>query len=79
MSVAARFYVSEIRKTPTPVIGVTLMPVVRSTPLDGAEGNKSWSKYTPSGKIELNVSEGNAADWFESMLGKDVAITFDEV
>lgn len=80
MSVKARFYVNQIIKTPNPYIGVTLMPVVRAHGLPGAEGNVDWAKYTPSGKIEMNVStESKAAAWFEDHLGKDVSITFDEI
>jgi hypothetical protein len=75
MLVNARFYVQSISKhaqmTHTAVV---LMPVLKAT-----EDNISWSKYTPSGKIEMNVSnETGAAAWFESMLGKDIAITFEE-
>jgi len=80
MAVKARFYVSEIKKTPTDYLGVVLQPVIRATPLPGAESNKSWSKYTPSGRIEMNVSNATgAAQWFDDHLGKDVSITFDEV
>lgn len=89
MSVSARFYVSKIEKTPSDYIGVTLLPVTRSvqrTPEEIAADpsyrgfNGDWSKYTPSGKFEMNVSvESGAASWFEEHLGKDVAITFDEV
>lgn len=74
MSVTARFYVSEIRKTAADACGVTLLPVIRPT-----DDNIQWSKYTPSGKFEMNVTADGAREWFESRLGKDVAITFDEI
>jgi len=73
MAVSARFFVQQITKNASGYIGVQLMPAIKD------EVNKDWSKYTPSGKIEMNVSpETPAAAWFESMLGKDVAITFEE-
>jgi hypothetical protein len=74
MSVSARFYVSEITKRPTPATVVVLQPVLRAT-----EDNVSWSKFTPSGRIELSVSDPQAAAWFEGLLGSDVAISFSEV
>ena len=71
--VNARFYVSKITKhAQNTNIAVTLQPVIRNT-----ADNIAWSKYTPSGLFEMSVSkETDAADWFESMLGKDIAITF---
>ena len=86
MTVQARFYVSQITKQTNgapprlPLLAVTLLPVVRPHGAPGAEGNIDWAKYTPSGKIEITVTpETSAYEWFESMLGKDVAITFDDV
>jgi hypothetical protein len=80
MTVQARFYVSKIEKTPSDYIGVTLLPVVRAHGLPGAEGNIDWSKYTPSGNFQMNVSTSTgAAKWFEDHIGKDVAITFEDV
>lgn len=76
MSVRARFYVAKIEKNASNggggFMGVTLQPCVRPT-----NDNITWSKYTPSGKLEMNVTADGAGEWFESMLGKDVAITFD--
>lgn len=74
MSVSARFYVSTITKHAADNFAVTLLPVVRPT-----NDNIEWSKYTPSGKIEMSITADGAREWFESRLGKDVAITFDEV
>lgn len=80
MSVAARFWVQKITKQAVSQGNVTrlveLAPVVRPAPLDDGKGNVDWAKYTPSGSITLNVSQDGAGDWFEAMLGKDVAITF---
>lgn len=79
MSVKARFYVSQVTKhanggsTEQPR-AITLLPVVRPTP-----DNVEWSKYTPSGKIEMTVTAEPAASWFEDHLGKDVSITFEDV
>lgn len=86
MSVQARFYVSKVTKTPSDYVAVELLPVTRSVPKppEGSAGyvgyNTDWSKYTPSGKLEMNVSiETGAAVWFENRIGKDVAITFEDV
>lgn len=73
MSVTARFYVQQITKIASGYIAVQMMPATRG------EENKAWAHYTPSGKIEMNISPDTAAGpWFESMLGKDVTITFAE-
>lgn len=73
--VRARFWVREIAKYGnTDNVKVTLAPVTRST-----SDNVEWSKYTPSGEITLQVTAEGAQRWFEERLGKDVAITFDDV
>lgn len=73
MSVQARFYVTQVVKNASGYIEAQLRPVIRG------EANKDWSHYTPSGSIQMNVSpDTDAGRWFESMLGKDVAITFEE-
>jgi hypothetical protein len=83
MSIHARFWVQKVTKQavgPDNIVRtVELAPVVRASGLPGAEGNVNWSKYTPSGSITMNVSAEGAGQWFESMLGQDVAITFDAV
>lgn len=48
---------------------ITLTPVTGTT-----EENKSFWKYTPSGKIELQVVNPEAADQFE--VGKEYYIDF---
>lgn len=73
MAVSARFFVASILKTASDSLAVTLLPVVRPT-----NDNIEWSKYTPSGKLEMNVTADGARAWFEDRLGKDVAITFDD-
>lgn len=78
MAVAARFWVQSVKKN---VVAqgntnreVTLAPVVSPT-----QGNDDWSKYTPSGEIRLVVTMDPAGQWFEDRLGKNVAVTFDDV
>lgn len=82
-AVKARFWVQKIGKQAVSAGNtmrtVELAPVIRAHGLPGAEGNVDWSKYTPSGKIELVISADAAGQWFEDRLGQDVAITFDDV
>ena len=40
------------------------------------EANKTWAKYTPSGKIELTIDNPDAYDAFE--LGKTYFVDFTE-
>lgn len=83
MSVAARFWVQKVTKQAVSGGAVTrhveLAPVIRASQLPGADGNVDWSQYTPSGLIQLTVSAPAAGQWFEEMLGRDIAITFEEV
>ena len=85
MSVRARFWVQKITKQAVSggnyALHVELAPVVRSTGQPGydPEANIDWSKYTPSGSIQMTITSQGAADWFEANLGKDVAITFTSV
>lgn len=76
MAVRARFWVREITKhgnvEQTTAI---LAPVTRKQ----GEDNVDWSRYTPSGEIRMSITSEGARDWFEQRLGKDVAITFDDV
>ncbi|GAA4176639.1 hypothetical protein [Gryllotalpicola koreensis] len=83
MAVQARFYVRAVEKyaypnggwaEPKPVVKVQLSPVSGNK----SDANKAWASATPSGAVELTVGNPDAAEWFEQMLGKDVAITFDE-
>lgn len=79
--VTARFYVDSITLNNTPYARVELKPVLRS----GDEGNKSWSQYTPSGGIWLNVTTdpelSGAYAEFEAARAahQDVAITFERI
>lgn len=58
---------------------VELAPVVRSIGHPGydPEANIDWSKYTPSGRIEMNITDLSAGEAFQDAVGKDVAITFE--
>ena len=74
MSVSARFFVHRISKNASGYITVEMSPSTKG------DENKSWAHYTPSGKVEMNISpDSGAGAWFEGHLGKDVAISFDEV
>lgn len=75
MAVQARFYVESILKRAyDPVqVDVTLKAAGRG------EQNKAWAKYTPSGDITMHVNNPAAAAWFEERLGRDIALTFDDI
>lgn len=74
MAVQARFFVDQIVKHARfDGVKFILQPVTSSK-----RGNASWSKFTPSGSIELSVTNPDAIAWFEAHLGVDVAITFDD-
>lgn len=77
MNVLARFRCVEVKHlvtaTPNDVFAtITLVPVYN----DG-KGNESWSKYTPSGKLEMNVTNPAAIAAFE--LGKTYQLEFTPV
>lgn len=61
--ITARFYVAEVAKQPSGDARLTLQPAYAG----GA--NHEWSKATPSGKIELYVSNPDAVAFFEAALG----------
>lgn len=74
MSIAARFYVSEVTRFAynPDATKVSLQAVAR-----GPE-NKAWATATPSGAVQLTIQNPVASRWFEERLGKDVAITFED-
>ncbi len=81
MAVNARFYVRQITKhagqgwaAPAPIVTVELSPVSGNK----AEQNKQWASATPSGEVKMTIGNPAAAEWFESRLGKDIAITFED-
>jgi hypothetical protein len=77
MNVRAKFFVSEIKHAATP--GSEPYATVSLSPVFGTYGdgddNKTWSKYTPSGKMELGITNPDAIAAFE--LGKAYLITFE--
>lgn len=82
--VTARFYVAEVNRfagesqagwaAPAPRIAVKLRVVSGNR----APENQQWASATPQGEITMTVGNPAAAEWFDSMLGKDIAITFEE-
>lgn len=51
---------------------------VRLAPVYGdSEENKQWSKYTPSGQVELNITNPAAFDRFEA--NAEYLVTFEKV
>lgn len=75
MSVVARFYVSESTKAagmPEGARRVKMNAVCR-----GPE-NADWARWSPSGSIEMYIANPPAAEFFDSRVGKDVAITFED-
>lgn len=49
---------------------------VELTPVYGTgEENKSWSKWTPSGKIELNITNPDAVSYLK--VGSEFYLTFE--
>ena len=66
-TVRAMFFVSEVKHAATPgsepYATITMSPVF-GTYGDGKD-NESWSKYTPSGKIEMSVTNAAAIALFE--------------
>ena len=81
MKVNARFWVQKITKQAVSggnhAVHVELAPVVRAKGLPGADENVDWSKYTPSGNIQMTITSEPAARFFEEALGHDIAITFE--
>lgn len=67
MSVRAKFYVSEVKHQATP--GSDPCATIVMAPVFGTYGdgkvNESWSRYTPSGKLEMTVTNPAAIEKFE--------------
>jgi hypothetical protein len=82
MTVRAMFYVKEInhRATPTPgdVNAEIKMAAAFGTYLKGLpEGNKDWSKYTPSGELSITITNPAAIEQYE--IGEVYSLTFEKV
>lgn len=72
-TVAARFYVSEIRKVAGGGAGIVTLKAVSS------DENRTWSEYTPSGEITMSLTRkaSAAAKVFEDNLGKEFSVLFE--
>ena len=77
--VRAKFFVSSINHVGTP--GSDPYATVTLSPVFGGYGdgkdNESWSKYTPSGKIEMSITNPKAIDAFA--IGKAYFVDFTPV
>lgn len=69
MSVEARFYVHEVGQVHGGAGKVVMLATTKGD-------YQSWSKYTPSGRIEFTCLNDAATDFFRERLGKDIAVTF---
>lgn len=71
--VKAKFFVSSVQHVHTGGVdscaNITLQPVYGDS-----DENKTWSQYTPSGKLEMTVTNPKAIEQFE--LGKPYYLTF---
>jgi len=71
MSVKAKFWVQNIQDYDEGAKSVSL-----SACIDGSEENKEWSKYTPSGSIQMHISNPSAAEQFK--IGDEFYLTFEK-
>ncbi|WP_342361430.1 hypothetical protein [Terrarubrum flagellatum] len=76
MMVRAKFFVEKIEHSDIPgtdqYASITMRPVF-GTYGDG-EVNKTWSKYTPSGHLQITITNPSAIDAFE--MGKAYYLDF---
>ena len=71
-TVRAKFHVTSIEAS---LSGNTEMKTVKLSPVcSGSEENKQFFKWTPSGRIELGVLNGDAAKAFN--LGQEFFVDF---
>lgn len=77
-TVRAKFFVQDIRHSDVP--GTDQYAIVKMAPVFGAygdgdeEANKSWSKWTPSGSLEMAITNPEAIAKFE--IGKSYFLDF---
>lgn len=78
MAVTAKMKVEHIRAFeeghPTEYRQITLRPVYSPDP---ASPNYSWSKWTPSGQLDMTIT--NPAAFHQFRLGATFLLTFEEV
>ncbi len=76
MQVRAKFFVEDIKHQDIPgteqYASITMKPVF-GTYGDG-EVNKTWSKYTPSGHLQITITNPSAIEAFEK--GKSYYLDF---
>ncbi|WP_404653372.1 hypothetical protein [Raoultella terrigena] len=68
MTVRAKFQCNSINKSPDNSTAVVNMMAVTT----GSAENETWSKYTPSGQLQMVISNPAAAEQFEQ--GKEYFI-----
>ncbi len=78
MAVTARFYVRKVTEERQAGTSDKTGHVELSASIKGEE-NRSWAKYTPAGNITLSTVNADALEWFADRMGRDVALTFDDV
>lgn len=70
--VVARFFVDEVtRRAYNPDHAIVVLKAAGR-----GEQNKSWSQWTPAGKLEMTINNPPAARFFEENLGRDVELRF---
>lgn len=82
MTVKAMFYVTEITHRATPDANSVNAQVKLEAAFGGylkglPEGNQDWSKYTPSGKLEMTITNPGAVEQFD--VGAVYEMTFEKV
>lgn len=82
MTVRAKFFVESIQHHDVPgtdaYANISMKPVFGSYADGDAEGtNKSWSKWTPSGSLQICVTNPDAINQFE--MGKAYYLDFTPV
>lgn len=68
MTVCAKFHCTSIQKSPDHSSAVVTLGAVTT----GNTENESWSKYTPSGQLQMVITNPDATDHFEQ--GKEYYI-----
>ncbi len=74
MNVRAKFMVMEIKHVHTYTPGDTCATIVMQPVYDNGKANKDWAKYTPSGKLEMTVTNPKAIEAFN--IGKEYYLDF---
>lgn len=71
MTVKCVFYVTGVEKRANEV-GVANLQAAAKGPY------AEWSKYTPSGTLQITSLNPAATDWFIARIGKDVTLVIDD-